>query len=64
MGNTVFAAQHNRQCFTGENAENTYKKHGIATNCQGGIGGSWASDVYKIVRCPGNVITVILYLVT
>ena len=55
-GNSVFAVQAKNQCFTAPDAESTYKKYGPATNCQDGVGGVWANDVYEIVTCePGNV---------
>ena len=54
-GNFVFAVQYKTQCFTAPDAESTYKKYGSATNCQAGVGGVWANDVYKIVTCePGK----------
>ena len=56
-GNSVFAVQYKTECFTAPDAhaESTYQMYGKATNCQGGVGGGWANDVYKIVSCePGN----------
>ncbi|KAL5248306.1 hypothetical protein ACHWQZ_G017479 [Mnemiopsis leidyi] len=50
-GNSVFAVQATVQCFTATDAEATYQKYGQSTNCQNGVGGSWANDVYKIVSC-------------
>ena len=53
--NWVFAVQYKTQCFTAPDAESTYQKYGPATNCQDGVGGGWANDVYKIVPCePGK----------
>ena len=55
-GNTVFAIQATTQCFTAANAGETYTTHGRANNCQDGVGGSWALDVYRITTCsPGTI---------
>ena len=54
-GNTVFAVQDKKECFTHSNAENTYKNYGRSNRCLNGVGGPWSSDVYKIVLCPGRV---------
>ena len=55
QGYTVFGVQAGVQCFTAADAEETYKKHGISTNCKDGVGGIWALDVYKIVPCKPGV---------
>ena len=49
-GYLVFAVQHQKQCFTGEDAHETYKKYGRSTNCNNGKGGSWAQNVYLVTR--------------
>ena len=61
-GNSVFAVQYKTQCFTARDAEYTYMKHGQSTNCQHGVGGSWANDVYKIVPCERGKLNILLIL--
>ena len=51
-GYIVFGLQTGAQCYTAADAEETYKKHGTYDQCNDGVGGSWALDVYKIVPCP------------
>lgn len=52
LGYIVFGVQYGGQCWSSPNAEETYNKYGLATNCANGLGGSWANDVYKL---KGNV---------
>jgi hypothetical protein len=48
-GYSVFAVQYDKECFTAENAEATYKIHGPSDKCNAnGRGGEWAQNVYKI----------------
>ena len=50
-GLSVFAVQNSNQCFTVENAIDTYKTHGVSVDCKDdGTGGSYANNVYQ-VRC-------------
>ncbi|XP_063690486.1 uncharacterized protein LOC134823063 [Bolinopsis microptera] len=50
VGYSVFAIQNDKECFTAEDAHETYKKYGRATNCEDGRGGSWALNVYLVTR--------------
>ncbi|XP_063684925.1 uncharacterized protein LOC134819090 [Bolinopsis microptera] len=43
----VFAVQ-NGECFTAEDAGQTYQKYGKAGNCKDGKGGGFANDVYQV----------------
>ena len=47
-GFKYFAVQNGGWCASTATASETYKKYGGANNCQGGEGGAWANDVYKI----------------
>ena len=49
-GWSVFGLQ-GSQCFTAEDAEETYQKHGSSSGCLGGMGGDWAMDVYRMTGC-------------
>ena len=42
----AFAMQAGIECWSGADASRTYNKHGVSGNCQGGVGGPWAVDVY------------------
>ena len=44
----AFGCQNKKECFTGPKAHNDYNKLGKATNCQNGVGGGWAQDIYFI----------------
>ena len=47
----MFAVQNSNQCFTVENAIDTYKTHGVSVDCKDdGTGGPYANNVYQ-VRC-------------
>ena len=43
----VFAIQNGGACFSGINAEDTYKRYGKSEACKGGRGGPFANSVYK-----------------
>ena len=45
---TVFAIQNGGACFSGPNAESTYKRYGPSDACKGGRGGAFANSVYKL----------------
>ena len=48
----MFAVEYGTECFTAENAEETYQKFGESTGCSGdGTGGKWAMNVYRIIHC-------------
>ena len=57
---TVFAVQDQGQCFTAENAGDTYTKHGRADGCINGRGSVWMQDVYEIISSfpKGNYVTI------
>ena len=44
----VFAIQNGGACFSGPNAESTYKRYGPSDACKGGRGGAFANSVYKL----------------
>ncbi|XP_063685944.1 uncharacterized protein LOC134819747 [Bolinopsis microptera] len=44
----VFAVQSGEQCFTAEDAGQTYQKYGTICWCKDGKGGGWANDVYQV----------------
>ena len=44
----VFAIQNGGACFSGPNAESTYKRYGASDACKGGRGGAFANSVYKL----------------
>ena len=44
---SVFAIQNGGACFSGINAEDTYKRYGKSEACKGGRGGPFANSVYK-----------------
>ena len=50
LGNTYFAVQANKQCFTSKNAGQTYQIYGITTGCKNERGGEWKMNVYKITN--------------
>ena len=52
-GYQAFGTQWGRQCWAGSDATDTYSKHGVATNCTGGMGGWLSNDVY-LVKSSGN----------
>ena len=54
-GYTVFGLILGKKCCTAADAEETYKKHGTYDQCNDGVGGSWALDVYKIAPCPPGI---------
>ena len=48
-GFKVFALQDGGQCFSGPNAEKTYRKYGSTNNCpSNGLGTNWVNNVYKL----------------
>ena len=47
-GYLVFAVQNGKECFTAEDAHETFTKYGKSTNCNNGQGGSWALNVYLV----------------
>jgi hypothetical protein len=48
-GFSVFAIQYDNECFTAEDAEDTYDIHGPSNKCNtNGRGGEWVQNVYKI----------------
>ena len=49
-GYSVFAIQNEKECFTAEDAHETYEKYGKSTDCNNGKGGSWAQNVYLVTR--------------
>ena len=49
-GYRAFAVQYGGECFSGPMAHRTYSKYGRTRGCRGGKGGSWANDVYFIIR--------------
>ena len=44
----MFAIQNGGACFSGPNAESTYKRYGASDACKGGRGGAFANSVYKL----------------
>lgn len=44
----VFAIQNGGACFSGPNADSTYKRYGPSDACKGGRGGAFANSVYKL----------------
>ncbi|XP_077978220.1 uncharacterized protein LOC144433736 [Glandiceps talaboti] len=49
-GFLVFGVQHGGQCFSGPEAQSTYRKYGSSDRCRSnGKGGSWANQMYEIV---------------
>merc|ERR1719336_1302767 len=48
-GYEVFAVEDTGLCFGSANAKNTYRKHGPATGCRGGVGGPLMFDAYRVV---------------
>ena len=44
----VFAIQNGGACFSGPNADTTYKRYGPSETCKGGRGGAFANSVYKL----------------
>ena len=57
---TVFAVQNLGECFTAENAGDTYKKYGSADGCKYGTGNVWMQDVYEIISSfpKGSYVTI------
>ena len=52
-GYSVFAVQYNTECFTAEDAQETYKIYGVSSVCDpNGRGGSWSQNVYEVVCEP------------
>lgn len=43
----VFAVQNGGACFSGPEAEQTYKRYGKSESCKSGKGGPFANNVYK-----------------
>ena len=43
----VFAVQNGGACFSGPDAEQTYKRYGKSEGCKAGKGGPFANSVYK-----------------
>ena len=60
-GNSVFAVQFNKQCFTSANAADTYRNYGKSQECYNGRGGGYTQDVYQ-VKCQGNVVQNYTYI--
>ncbi|XP_065644694.1 uncharacterized protein LOC100203833 isoform X39 [Hydra vulgaris] len=54
-GYKVFAIQNGGACFSGPNAEQTYKRYGKSDACKEGKGGPFANSVYKLFD-DGSVI--------
>ncbi|XP_068680124.1 uncharacterized protein [Montipora foliosa] len=51
----IFALQNGGQCFSGQNAERTFRKYGESTSCCGdGEGGPWSNEVYSFIRNDGK----------
>eukprot|EP00794_Sanderia_malayensis_P011221 gene11221-12400_t len=55
-GYSVFAIQNGGACFSGANAETTYKRYGQSDACKGGRGGAFANSVYKLFE-DGSVMS-------
>ena len=53
-GNTHFAVQFNVQCFTSNDAGDTYDKHGAGDGCSNGRGGAARNSVYQIIGNQNN----------
>lgn len=54
-GFNVFAVKDNLQCFTADDAETTFSKHGPASQCKDGRGGPGTLTVYKVAcQVEGN----------
>ncbi|XP_035692632.1 macrophage mannose receptor 1-like [Branchiostoma floridae] len=52
-GFQVFGVQDGGQCWSSAPGGEAYKKHGPSTACaEDGKGGSWANEVYRIIRGP------------
>ena len=47
-GFLYFGTQHGKECWSSAVAASRYNVYGKATNCRGGMGGTWSSDVYVI----------------
>ncbi|KAK3718992.1 hypothetical protein QZH41_013149, partial [Actinostola sp. cb2023] len=47
-GFSTFGVQNGGECYSGDEASTTYNRHGDATNCVGGTGGSFANNVYQL----------------
>ena len=46
---SVFGIESGDRCFTSPDAGETYQKHGESTDCgEGGKGGDWAMNVYRV----------------
>ena len=43
----VFAVQNGGACFSGPDAEQSYKRYGKSESCKSGKGGPFANNVYK-----------------
>jgi len=51
-GHMIFAIQDGGQCFSSNDAESKYKKHGASNSCNSeGTGGPMANSVYEIIPC-------------
>ena len=49
-GYRVFALQDGGECYSSEDALNTYRKYGPSEDCSVyGQGGSWANHVYMVI---------------
>ena len=53
-GWSVFAVQYQTECYTAENAGETYQKYGEGSGCANGKGGDWRQDVYEIQCKAGS----------
>ena len=51
----VFGLGYVKECFTAEDAANTYHQQETSDKCENGVGGLNAIDVYKIVFCTGEL---------
>ena len=49
-GYRAFGIQNGGECFSGPLAHHTYNRYGPSNRCKNGKGGSWASNVYFIIK--------------
>ena len=60
---SVFGIEAGDRCFTSPDAGATYQKHGESTDCEeGGKGGDWAMNVYRVTSSSIGKNTILYYI--